>query len=141
MLNLNIKYRRIGAFLMDMMLIKGISDLVFVFLYFIVGITFDIQTLSGYFMVCLTMSIVGLMYGLICRKVFKGTLGKRLLRIEIVTLSGQNLSTAEYISREWAKWIIIYFFTIFALVINILMYFTNNSSIHDKLSKTQVVEF
>lgn len=139
MLKLSLKYRRIAALLMDMMLINGLARLLFLVLYFVAKISFVPTTFSGLFMICLCMSIFATIYVLICQQIFNGTLGKRLMEVEVVNQNGQQLTNWELVSREWSKWIIIYFFSLIAIVINAIIYFKSGSSIHDKLAKTKVV--
>ncbi len=137
MLNLSVKYRRIAALMMDMMLIAGISKLLFTLLA-LWGIAFNYDTFIGLFSIFLIQAIIGTLYVIVCQLIFGGTIGKRLLNIAIYNEKNEPLEMADLISREFSKWIILYFFSLIAIVVNGLIYFNSDSSIHDKLSKTHV---
>lgn len=143
MLNLSAKYRRIAALLMDMLLINGIATLLgkLMLIYLVTkqGMNIDNQTFTFVFLTLLFMSIIATLYVVICQLIFKGTLGKRLLGVELVDLNGDALSMPALISREWSKWILIYFFSVIVILINAILYFSNGTSLHDKLSKTKVI--
>ncbi len=143
MLNLSAKYRRIAALLMDMLLINGIATLLgkFIVIYLVTqrGVEVDNQTFMFAFLTSLFLSVIATLYVLICQLIFNGTLGKRLLGVEVVDLNGETLTTPALISREWSKWIIIYYFSVIAILINAIMYLSNETSLHDKLAKTKVI--
>ncbi len=108
----SIRFRRIGAFLIDAMIINGFFTL-FMQLIMYAGllafkINTDAQALMLMFMFMFFQSIGALVYTLICYKVFKGTLGKRVLKLKVIKkATKQELTTIELISREWSKWIIV----------------------------------
>ncbi len=139
MLALDAKYRRIAALMMDMMLIQGIAKMLFIGLSVAFGIAFDYSTFGGLFMILVSQSIIATLYVLLCQKLYRGTLGKRLLNLELLNQDGKPLTTVELISREWSKWIILYFFSLIAIIVNAVLYFRSGRSLHDMLAKTQVV--
>ncbi len=141
----NIKFRRIGAFLIDAMIINGFFTLFMQIIMYAGLLAFNINTdaqaLMLVFMFMFLQSIGALVYTLICYKIFGGTLGKRILKLKVIKKeTKQELTTIELISREWSKWIIVYLFVPFGVIIDIIMYFGKNKSIHDAFSKTTVVD-
>ncbi len=141
----SIRFRRIGAFLIDAMIINGFFTLVMQIIMYAGLLVFDINTDAQLLMLMFAFmffqSICALVYTLICYKVFKGTLGKRVLKLKVIKkATKQELTTSELISREWSKWIIVYLFVPFGLIINIILYFSKDNSIHDVFSKTTVVD-
>lgn len=141
----SIRFRRIGAFLIDAMIINSFFVLFMQIIMYAGLLAFNINTnaqaLMLMFMFLILQSLAGLIYTLICYKIFDGTLGKRILKLKVIKkATKQELTTVELISREWSKWIIVYVFVLLGLIIDIIMYFSNNSSIHDAFSKTTVVD-
>ncbi len=141
----SIRFRRIGAFLIDAMIINGFFTLFMQIVMYSGLLAFkintDVQLLILIFSFMFFQSLAGLIYTLICYKIFDGTLGKRILKLKVIKkATNQELTTIELISREWSKWIIVYLFVPLGVIINIILYFSKNNSIHDIFSKTTVVD-
>ncbi len=135
----SIKFKRIGAFLIDAFIINGLFVLIANTSITLLGFSPDLKSYWVFYAIMFAQSLTALLYTLICLKLYNGTLGKRVLGFEIISKRHQGkLSTAEMISREWSKWIIIYFFSALAILVNIILFFAKSNSIHDALSKTTV---
>ncbi len=140
MLNLSVKYRRVAALLIDLMIITGFTTLLSEILVYGFHFEYNPTYFLDVFAVLCMQSVMGVLYSLVCERIYKGTLGKRIMRVEIVSKHKQaKLSTAELLSREWSKYIIIYFFSILAIIVNAIMYFGRGTSIHDLFAKTTVI--
>lgn len=140
MLNLSVKYRRVAALLIDLMIIMGFTTLLFEILVYGFHVEYNATYFIDVFAMLFLQSIVGVIYSMGCEKLYRGTLGKRIMKVELVNNdTRKKLSTAELFSREWSKYIVLYFFSLLAVIINMLMYFGRGTSIHDLLAKTTVI--
>ncbi len=135
----NIKVKRVGAFLLDAFIINGFATAILRVISSVFAIVINLNDFVTLFTVILFQSIIAVIYTLLCQKLYRGTLGKRLLGLKVVDKDNQHeVSTAKLISREWSKWIIFYYFRIFGIIINIVLFIAIGTSIHDKLNKTEV---
>ncbi len=140
MLNLSVKYRRVAALLIDLMIITGFTTLLFEILIYGFHVEYNATYFLDVFAMLFMQSVMGVIYSMGCEKIYHGTLGKRIMKVEIVEGKRHDkLTMVELFSREWSKYIVLYFFSLLAVVINAIMYFGRGTSIHDLFAKTTVI--
>jgi uncharacterized RDD family membrane protein YckC len=132
---------RFLAYLIDGLIMGGIMFVYFIALAIVGGILFNISEglgaivfLLGYF----AALVLFIYYYIWCNKRHNGqTIGKKMMNIRVVTLSGAPITTTQFVLRNtvgyWISGVILY------IGFLMILFDTEKQGLHDKIFSTNVV--
>lgn len=110
MASLSYYWRRIGAYVIDLSIISMISQVIFSIIakYFILSGTNIFLDLFKFYSFLLIAALIAVGYNVGCYHYFKFPLGKLLMNIKVYNHFGHRVTTKDYATREFNKYIYTY---------------------------------
>ena len=100
--------RRVIAYLLDFLVVSAFMWIISFFLYGLLG---PKNVYQAYQVIPFLMPVLGLLYFILCEKIASASIGKAIMKLEVKSRNGANISWLQAIVRNLSKryWIPIIF--------------------------------
>ena len=100
--------RRVIAYILDFLVVSAFMWIISFFLYGLLGLK---NVYQAYQVIPFLMPVLGLLYFILCEKIASASIGKAIMKLEVKSRNGANISWLQAIVRNLSKiyWVPIIF--------------------------------